>query len=126
MGGHVDHVQVVRALRSVAPAVPILWWRDFPYTVREATPKEPLAPLFADLPAQAVAFDAEAQARKLASCAAYASQIGFQFGGRDGLAERLAREARTERYRLTGTLPKPFPLADAAAALRREFRRSPA
>ena len=64
VGGHVDHVQVVRALRSVAPAVPILWWRDFPYTVREATPKEPLAPLFADLPAQAVAFDAEAQARR--------------------------------------------------------------
>ena len=126
VGGHVDHVQVVRALRSVAPAAPILWWRDFPYTVREATPKEPLAPLFADLPAQAVAFDAEAQARKLASCAAYASQIGFQFGGRDGLAERLAREAGTERYRLTGTLPKPFPLADAAAAVRRELRRSPA
>ena len=113
VGGHVDHVQVVRALRALAPAAPILWWRDFPYTVREATPKEPLAPLFADLPAPAFGVDAAAQARKLAACAAYASQIGFQFGGRDGLAERLAREAGIERYRLMGTLPQPFPVADA-------------
>lgn len=114
VGGHVDHVQVVRALRGLAPAVPILWWRDFPYTVREATPKEPLAPLFADLPAKAFAFDAAAQARKLASCAAYASQIGFQFGGQDGLAERLAREAGIERFRVTGALPQPFPVPDVA------------
>ncbi len=114
VGGHVDHVQVVRALRGLALPTPILWWRDFPYTVREASPKEPLAPLFAGLPARAFAFDAEAQAKKLAACAAYASQIGFQFGGRDGLAERLAREAGIERYRLMGTLPLPFSIPDAA------------
>jgi LmbE family N-acetylglucosaminyl deacetylase len=112
VGGHVDHVQVVRALRTLAPAAPILWWRDFPYTVREATPKEPLAGLFADLPERAFAFDADAQGRKLSACAAYASQIGFQFGGEAGLAERLAREAGIERFRLAGRLPEPFPAAD--------------
>ena len=116
VGGHVDHVQVVRALRAVAPAVPVLWWRDFPYTVREATPKEPLAGLFADLPARAFAFDAAAQARKLSACAAYASQIGFQFGGAAGLAGRLEREAGVERFRLTGLLPRPFPAPDAPGA----------
>lgn len=113
VGGHVDHVQVVRALRGLAPAAPILWWRDFPYTVREAAPKEPLAGLFADLPARAFALDGEAQGRKLAACAAYASQIGFQFGGEAGLAERLSREAGIERYRLSGRLPAPFPARDA-------------
>jgi len=114
VGGHVDHVQVVRALRAVAPAVPILWWRDFPYTVREASPKEPLAPLYAAMPVRAFAFDGAAQARKLAACAAYASQIGFQFGGGAGLAGQLARENGVERFRLTGPLPEPFPARDAA------------
>ncbi len=113
VGGHVDHVQVVRALRRLTPAQPILWWRDFPYTVREANPKEPLAPLFSDLTPRAFALDEGSQSRKLSACAAYASQIGFQFGGRDGLAERLTREAGIERYRLSGRLPEPFPARDA-------------
>ncbi len=114
VGGHVDHVQVVRALRTLASSAPIMWWRDFPYTVREVTPKEPLAGLFADLPERAFAFDAEAQGRKLSACAAYASQIGFQFGGEAGLAERLAQEAGIERFRLEGHLPEPFPAPDGA------------
>ena len=113
IGGHVDHVQVVAALRAVAASASTLWWRDFPYTVREAVPKEPLAHLFGDLPSRAVAFDARAQARKLAACAAYASQIGFQFGGTAGLRERLAREAGVERFRLTGRLPETIPARDA-------------
>ncbi len=114
VGGHVDHVQVVRALRILTPAAPILWWRDFPYTVREAHPKEPLADLFADLPVRAFAFGEAAAGRKLAACAAYTSQIGFQFGGEAALAARLARENATEGYRLEGRLPEPFPLRDAA------------
>jgi len=114
VGGHVDHVQMVRALRSLRPGAPILWWRDFPYTVREATPKEPLAGLFADMPLHALSFEGGAQGRKLAACAAYTSQIGFQFGGEAGLAETLAREGGVERYRLSGRLPEPFPARDAS------------
>lgn len=30
VGGHVDHVQLVRAISQVRWTVPILWWRDFP------------------------------------------------------------------------------------------------
>jgi len=104
IGGHVDHVQVVRALRSLDGLPPILWWRDFPYTVREPAPREPLADLFAGLAAQTMTLDAEAQARKRAACAAYASQIGFQFGGVAGLDARLAREEGIERFRLSGRL----------------------
>ncbi|MCJ2080864.1 PIG-L deacetylase family protein [Methylobacterium sp. J-090] len=105
VGGHVDHVQAVRALMDLAPAIPILWWRDFPYTVRDAAPREPLRERFADLPTQIVAFGARAQASKHEACAAYASQLGFQFGGADNLAAQLAREGGVERFRRSGALP---------------------
>ena len=42
IGGHADHLQVVRALDRAGIAAPVLWWRDFPYTVREGSPREPL------------------------------------------------------------------------------------
>ena len=113
VGGHVDHVQAVRAMRGLDPSPPVLWWRDFPYTVRESEPKEPLAPLFTDLPTHEVALDPSARSRKHAACAAYASQIGFQFGGAAGLRERLAREEGVERLRLAGRLPAMFPVLDA-------------
>lgn len=105
IGGHVDHVRMVEALREPGFALPVLWWRDFPYTVRTAEPKQPLAALFADLPEIAVALDSEGEAAKLGACAAYASQIGFQFGGVAGLETRLAQEEGRERFRLSGPLP---------------------
>ncbi|MBP1182056.1 PIG-L deacetylase family protein [Methylobacterium sp. PvR107] len=112
IGGHVDHVQAVRALRSLAVPTPVLWWRDFPYTVREAMPKAPLAGLFAALAEPRIRLSADAQARKRAACAAYASQIGFQFGGEAGLNARLAREAGFERFRLSGRLDAAIPGLD--------------
>ena len=113
VGGHVDHVQVVRALRALALPQPVLWWRDFPYTVRSPDPKEPLRDLVAELPQRTIRFGAEAQARKAAACAAYTTQIGFQFGGGDGLARRLAEEGGIERFRRAGTLPAGCPGDDA-------------
>lgn len=113
IGGHVDHVQAVRALRSLDPLPPILWWRDFPYTVREAAPREPLAALFAELPEARVTLDPDAQARKRAACAAYTSQIGFQFGGPAGLDVRLARENGIERFCVSGRLVPAIPGLDA-------------
>jgi LmbE family N-acetylglucosaminyl deacetylase len=105
IGGHVDHVRMVEALRGLGLGLPVLWWRDFPYTVRTAEPKQPLAHLFADLPEIAVALDPQGAEAKLQACAAYASQIGFQFGGPAGLEARLAQEEGRERFRLSGTLP---------------------
>ena len=113
IGGHVDHVQAVRALRCLDPRTPILWWRDFPYTVRDAAPREPLAALFAELPGRTVTLGPDAQARKRAACAAYASQIGFQFGGPVGLDARLARENGIERFRLSGRRGAAIPGLDA-------------
>ncbi|MEE7491876.1 PIG-L deacetylase family protein [Methylobacterium oryzae] len=113
IGGHVDHVQAVRALRSLDLPSPILWWRDFPYTVRDAAPKEPLAALFSALAEPVMRLAPDAQARKRAACAAYASQIGFQFGGAAGLDARLAREEGRERFRLSGRLGAAVPGLDA-------------
>lgn len=105
IGGHVDHVHVVRAFHAALPPLPILWWRDFPYTVRESEPREPYRELFCRRPVQDLRFDDESAARKAAACAAYASQIGFQFGGLAALAERLSAEGTSERFRLSGRLP---------------------
>lgn len=106
VGGHVDHVQVVRAIDAAGPDAPILWWRDFPYTVRSHDPKEPLRARFRDLHQTECRFGAGGQAAKKAACAAYTTQLGFQFGGPEGLAKRLAEEAGIERFRRQGVLPE--------------------
>ncbi len=109
VGGHVDHVQVVRALRACRPGVrppaPILWWRDYPYTVRTVDPEEPLRAIFSDLTPREIRFDPDSEARKARACAAYETQIGFQFGGAEALAARLKAEGAVERFRLAGSLP---------------------
>lgn len=102
IGGHVDHVQVIRALRLAEPSALVLLWRDFPYTVRTATPKEPFGNEMAALPEARVRLTDAAQAAKRAACRAYATQIGFQFGGEAGLDARLAAEGGVEDFRVEG------------------------
>ena len=101
VGGHVDHVQLVRVLSDVSG--PVLWWRDFPYLARSATPPEPFKPRFRAMAGHLVSLDSQAQAAKEAACLAYASQIGFQFGGADGLHAKLAEGGAVERF--CGNLP---------------------
>jgi LmbE family N-acetylglucosaminyl deacetylase len=103
IGGHVDHVQTVRALRRLPPR-PTLWWRDFPYISREASPAEPFAGLMAALSDRTVPIDTE---RKRAACAAYRTQIGFQFGGGAGLARAIDAAGAVERFRQTGDITLP-------------------
>lgn len=99
IGGHVDHVLLVRALHGLGVAVPVLWWRDFPYVARAAAPAMPCGALLRDLPEAALPGDS---ARKQAACAAYASQLGFQFGGPAGLARALETAGAAEVFRLQG------------------------
>ena len=101
-GGHVDHVQVVRALKDVAS--PILWWRDFPYVVRTATPSEPFEATMAGKPEHSIEVDAVDRDAKQAACLAYASQLGFQFGGADGLRKRLSQAGMVEHFRSDGAV----------------------
>ena len=93
IGGHVDHVLTVRAMKHLMHR-PTLWWLDFPYAARATTP---------DMQAGlSVTIDRE---RKLRACAAYRTQIGFQFGGEDGLARLLKAE---ETFRQDwGSAPNP-------------------
>lgn len=100
IGGHVDHVVTVNALREHPLAVPVLWWRDFPYAARTAEPAEPFAGAMSALPECAVTIDV---ARKRTACGAYATQLGFQFGGPEGLAMALDAAGATEWFRIEAT-----------------------
>ena len=104
IGGHVDHVQLVRAVTETGTRAPVLWWRDFPYVARDTAPKEPFATAMEARPSIGAAVDANAAAAKRNACLAYASQLGFQFGGPAGLECRLRETAGLERFRLDGAL----------------------
>ena len=120
LGHHVDHLHVVRAVAALADetGLPVAWWRDAPYVLRE--PAAPPAPgLPGNLVEVAVPLGGEDLAAKLDACAAYASQIGYQFG-RDAAAppeaalrERLTAFAGSEGARLGAGRPaEAFAVAD--------------
>ena len=99
VGGHVDHVAVVRAVRAAA-GQPIAWWRDHPYTIRPGAPAEPFGDDFARLPQAQVRLGPAAQAAKVEAALAYASQLGFQFGGVEAARRVFERQPPVERLRL--------------------------
>ena len=76
LGNHVDHHRVVDAVAAI-PGLPVLWYRDAPYAMRnpDAQPADAVSGtmLVVDV---AAGLD-----RKLRAATAYASQLGFQFGG---------------------------------------------
>lgn len=93
LGGHVDHLVVRDALTALD--LPLLGYRDTPYATRVAV---------TDSEADEVAIDVGAAMEdKLGACAAYASQLGFQFGGPDGMADALRVFARSEAARCGGS-----------------------
>jgi LmbE family N-acetylglucosaminyl deacetylase len=109
IGGHVDHVQAVRALHLLRHPGPVLWWQDFPYLARRAThPARPFERAMATLPehARPIRIDAKRHA-----CAAYATQLPFQFGGAEGLARALDEAGPQEAFRRSGAA-----MTSAAAA----------
>ena len=98
LGLHVDHRQVMQAVRAtVAPAVPVLWYRDTPYIIRqpEALPAPELP---AGLVEVAMPLTEQALAAKVAASQAYASQIGFQFGGNEQVRAKLTQLAALEGH----------------------------
>lgn len=99
VGGHVDHVQVAEAVFGLDPGLPVSWWTDFPYSLRRDTPARPFERRLAALPAVEVRLTAAARTARAAACSAYASQLGYQFGGAAGLEARLAELGPAERFR---------------------------
>ncbi len=100
VGGHVDHLQVIRAVRS-RPGVAMMtaWYRDLPYaaTRPEAGPDPSLPAGLAEVGVALTTADLDA---KLRGSACYATQIGYQFGGVDGLRTTLGTHAESEGRRL--------------------------
>lgn len=91
LGDHVDHRQVIRAVQGVAGAVPVAWYRDTPYAIRnpDAAPHVEATP--------AVSWPiGHTLGRKIEAACAYRSQIGFQFGGAAGVAAALTGFAERE------------------------------
>ena len=118
IGGHADHIQVFRALSSLQPECPVLWWHDFPYTVRDAAPREPHRAEMSLLPGEEFTIRPDALDAKRAAGLCYTSQLGFQFGGPGGLDQRLAAAGPVEVFRRSGEVP----IAEAASALSSEAR----
>lgn len=87
IGNHVDHWLVRDALTAIG--APMLLWEDWPYLTRAHD--RPLAD-----PAQRHRLSQQDRAARVEMCAAYASQIGFQFGSRDAM-ERLIEGVVEER-----------------------------
>jgi LmbE family N-acetylglucosaminyl deacetylase len=104
LGRHVDHLHVVRAVAAWAEEerVPVLWWRDLPYAIRE-----PGAAPSPDIPGglQPVSFalDADAVQAKLDACAAYKTQLPYQFGrDADAPPEHAMRERLSAHMKAEG------------------------
>ena len=82
LGDHVDHRHVRDAVRDLGPRLgvqPVLW-ADTPYVLRLPAAPDGLAPRWPG--------PQELEA-KVAACAAYASQLGFQFDGTEAMARAL-------------------------------------
>jgi LmbE family N-acetylglucosaminyl deacetylase len=97
VGDHVDHqvvTAVVAELTRLADPDRTAWWRDTPYAVRH--PDAPGAPEVTGTDV-AVALDGVLDA-KADAAAAYATQVGFQFGGGEHVAPVLADLARREGH----------------------------
>ncbi len=97
LGNHVDHLQTIRAVLGVyPPAGKVCWYRDTPYAIREPGAQPTGLPDATRLTLRKVTLPDETLARKIDACCRYASQIGFQFGGADGVREKLTSFHRGE------------------------------
>jgi len=98
LGNHADHLQVVRALAELGVSGEVLWWRDAPYATRD--PRARPSPLLPADAREAAVGVAATLAPKLDACAAYSTQIGFQFGGEEPMRREISGFAAAEARRL--------------------------
>lgn len=83
MGDHVDHHLVADAVRALRPDGPTAAWEDMPYALR--------VPGRTHGSCAVLGLSGADIDDKLDACAAYRSQLGFQFGGEAGMREALRR-----------------------------------
>ena len=97
IGGHVDHVQVIRGVLALENRPPTAWYRDTPYAIRfpDAPPSDLLPEGLRERPKNIKA----ALQTKLDATAAYETQLGFQFGGEKAMRAALRDFAHAEARR---------------------------
>ena len=93
LGGHVDHVLLAHALLGLRPADWVCWWRDLPYAIRHPE-SQPLTGL--PLGRQHAVDIAATLAVKLDGCAAFGTQLAFQFGSDAAMRSQLSAFAHAE------------------------------
>ncbi len=87
IGSHVDHLQVIRAISAGDLSTKTAWYRDTPYVIKNpSAPPSPLLPEAAHFQAFSITSTIE---KKIKACAAYETQIKFQFGGNEELGKKL-------------------------------------
>ena len=98
LGSHVDHRHLISAVLSLPCAPQLAFYRDTPYAIRNqgALPDVRLHGTPGCAAGVAAALD-----RKIAASCAYASQVGFQFGG----SAAAARALRAFTYEEGGGVP---------------------
>lgn len=85
IGNHVDHLQTVLAVKHAGLEDRCTWYQDTPYAIRN-----PNAPASGLLPRGLFSWKSGIDLdRKVESCAAYTTQVPFQFGGETELRHRL-------------------------------------
>ena len=89
-GNHVDHLQLIRQMAVVREQFPDIRFRqyyDMPYARK-------FADRYPELNDSVPGYDLSEKTlrAKVTACAAYTSQVGFQFGGADKIAEVLGRQ----------------------------------
>ncbi len=86
LGDHADHRVVAEAVAAVVEPDGPWWWRDAPYALRRPDARPwTVVPEGRD---RAVGIGAQLE-RKIAAARCYTTQLGFQFGGADGVGPAL-------------------------------------
>ena len=98
IGAHVDHIALHEALRSCNQ--PRWLWTDFPYEIRSELRPSPFEAEFHELSKTQVRLTRDNIREKTNGAMAYASQLGFQFGGAEQAREIIATCQNVERFRI--------------------------
>ena len=111
LGSHVDHRQMITALLALSDPPRLAFYRDTPYAIRN---QSALPDVRLQGQPECRAGIAAGLDRKVAASCAYASQIGFQFGGPAALDGALrafasAEGGGTPAERFLGALPGTVP-----------------
>lgn len=87
IGNHVEHHVVRDALAALRPDA--LMWEDWSYADRDEAGRND--------PVWRLPLDSALVKARIAACACYRSQLGFQFGSADAMAARLSAQ-KEERF----------------------------